>query len=451
VAELLRAEESGDPVLPKTILEESETQMVKKIAAAGLSLALMAAPMFANEGAVPKGVPHLDHVFVIMMENHGYNQLINNPNAPYIDRYAKIANLATNYFAIAHPSLTNYLEVVGGSNFGVQTDNAPDWGNHSCSTNLSTGFVSTDNPASPNICPIFGTGTDAATPAIDCTNEVTCAPGSLDGENNIDGKKSIPADTHISGKTIADQLVAAGLKWKSYQESLPITGAANVANSDGVFTDTTDFTKILPTLAPPLSSSDLVNLYAVKHNPFVYFQSVQSGNDPENSLHNVVGFEGKHGLYADLASGHVPEFSFIAPNQCNDQHGRGNAGAFCQYDPNDDGMQDGLNPALIYRGDIAVEQIVTSIHNSPVWSEGRSAIVLLWDEDDYSVAPTINKVVLVVDTNYGFHGLQDDKYYNHFSLLKTIEGAFRLPCLNHACDAGVNVLSSLFAGLHDGE
>jgi phosphatidylinositol-3-phosphatase len=94
---------------------------------------------------------------------------------------------------------------------------------------------------------------------------------------------------------------------------------------------------------------------------------------------------------------------------------------------------------------------VTSIHNSPVWSEGRSAIVLLWDEDDYSVAPTINKVVLVVDTNYGFHGLQDDKYYNHFSLLKTIEGAFRLPCLNHACDAGVNVLSSLFAGLHDGE
>jgi hypothetical protein len=132
VAELLRAEESGDPVLPKTILEESETQMVKKIAAAGLSLALMAAPMFANEGAVPKGVPHLDHVFVIMMENHGYNQLINNPNAPYIDRYAKIANLATNYFAIAHPSLTNYLEVVGGSNFGVQTDNAPDWGNHSC-------------------------------------------------------------------------------------------------------------------------------------------------------------------------------------------------------------------------------------------------------------------------------------------------------------------------------
>jgi len=31
-----------------------------------------------------------------------------------------LANTATSYFAVAHPSLTNYLEVVGGSNFGVQ-------------------------------------------------------------------------------------------------------------------------------------------------------------------------------------------------------------------------------------------------------------------------------------------------------------------------------------------
>src|SRR5450432_794916 len=164
---------------------------MKKAAILCLLATALVGRVVAQEGPVPRGVPHLDHVFIIMMENHGYNQLINNPNAPFIDQYAKSANLANNYFAIAHPSLTNYLEVVGGSNFGVQTDNSPDWGNHSCSTNLSTGFVSTDNQASPNICPIFGTGTDAATPAIDCTNEVTCASGSLDGENNIDGKKSI--------------------------------------------------------------------------------------------------------------------------------------------------------------------------------------------------------------------------------------------------------------------
>jgi hypothetical protein len=403
----------------------------------------------AQEGAVPKGVPRLDHVFIVMMENHGYNQLINNPNAPFIDKYAKSANLATNYFAIAHPSLTNYLEVVGGSNFGVQTDNSPDWHNATCSTNLALGTVATDSPASPNICPIFGMGTDAATPAIDCTNEVQCAAGSMDGENNIDGIISIPADSHIVGKTIADQLVAAGLSWKSYQESLPLSGPDKVANSDGVFTDTTDFTKILPAQTPPLSQSDLVDLYAVKHNPFVYFRNVQEGDDRDNSFRNVVSFEGKSGLYADLSSGHVPNYVFIAPNQCNDEHGRGNAGAFCQFDPNDDGMQDGLNPALIYQGDVAAQRIVSAIHKSPAWEHGRSAIVLLWDEDDYSVAPTINKVVFVVDTNYGPHGLQSNQFYTHFSLLKTVEGAFRLPCLNHACDSNVKVINDLFAGGHD--
>lgn len=421
-------------------------RMMRKFAALGLSLTLVAAPMFANEGAVPQGIPHLDHVFVIMMENHGYNQLIANPNAPFIDKYAKSANLATNYFAIAHPSLTNYLEVVGGSNFGVHTDNAPDWHNATCTPNLQSGIVATDVPASPNVCPIYGTGTDAATPAIDCTNEVQCAAGSNDGENNIDGVKSIPADAHITGKTVADQFVEAGLSWKSYQESLPLSGPDLVGNSDGVYTDQTDFSKVLPVITPPLSQSDLVDLYAVKHNPFVYFRNVEGGENTENSYNNVADFEGKHGLYADLSSGHVPQYSFIAPNQCNDEHGRGNAGAFCQFDPNDDGMQDGLNPALIYRGDVSVQQIVAAIHHSPVWEHGRNAIVLLWDEDDYSVAPTINKVVLVVDTNYGSHGRQSNNFYTHFSLLKTVESAFGLPCLNHACDSDTRVMSDLFAG-----
>ena len=71
--------------------------------------------LFASEGAVPKGVPHLDHIFVIMMENHGYSQIVGNPNAPFTNQYAKSANSATNYFAVAHPSLTNYLEVVGAA------------------------------------------------------------------------------------------------------------------------------------------------------------------------------------------------------------------------------------------------------------------------------------------------------------------------------------------------
>jgi phosphatidylinositol-3-phosphatase len=31
-----------------------------------------------------------------------------------------------------------------------------------------------------------------------------------------------------------------------------------------------------------------------------------------------------------------------------------------------------------------------------------------------------------------------------FSLLKSMESGFRLPCLNHACDGNVKVMSDLF-------
>jgi hypothetical protein len=45
-----------------------------------------------------------DHVFIIMMENTGYNTLIGNPNAPFINFAAATTGLATNYYGVAHPS-----------------------------------------------------------------------------------------------------------------------------------------------------------------------------------------------------------------------------------------------------------------------------------------------------------------------------------------------------------
>jgi hypothetical protein len=413
-----------------------------KKTAFGLALlaTTIASPAFAREGEVPRGVPHLDHVFVIMMENHGYGQIINNPNAPFINKYAKSANLGTNYFAVAHPSLTNYLEIVGGSNFGIQTDNYPDWHNATCQTNLASGVAATDNPSSPNICPISGVGMDAATPAQDSTNETQGPPP----ENNIDGVAFYDS-AFTTGKTIADQLVESHRSWKSYQESLPMAGADKTNYSDGYYSNNTDFSTILPVLNPPLASSNIVALYAAKHNPFVYFKNVQDGTNPDNSLANVVSFEGQDGLWADLGRGSAPSYAFIAPNQCNDQHGRGNAGPFCNYDPSDDGSQAGLNPALIYRGDVTVQRLVNAIHASRSWRDGNSVIVTVWDENDYSLAPNINQVVVIVDTNYGDHGKTSAKRYTHFSLLKTIEAGFRVPCLNHACDKDTALMSDLFA------
>ena len=40
--------------------------------------------------------------------------------------------------------------------------------------------------------------------------------------------------------------------------------------------------------------------------------------------------------------------------------------------------------------------------------------------------------------------LQSNVFYTHFSLLRTIEGGFRLPCLNHACDSSTAAITDLF-------
>lgn len=403
-----------------------------------LVIALLASTaMYAQEGKVPEGIPELDHVFVIMMENHAYAQIADNPDAPFINKLMKTANSANNYFAVAHPSLTNYLEVVGGSNFGVLNDHSTDWHNTNCTTNLASATTSFDTSSFPNVCPIWGTGTDAATPAVDYSNETT--PPTITAVNNIDGVKSIAADSDIVGKTIGDQLASFGKRWKSYQEDLPPTGADLVDNADGFYSNVNSFATTLPA-----ETQSLIGLYAVKHNPFVYFRSVQEGLNEDNSLRNVAGFEGNGGLFSDLESGRVPDYSFIAPNQCNDQHGRGNAGPDCDYDPSTAGTQVGLNPALISHGDFTIQTLVHAIHASPAWREGHNAIVILWDENDYSGVPNKNQVVTIVDTNYGKGGVQSNNFYTHFSLLKSIEAGLRLPCLNHACDSDVKVMSDLF-------
>jgi hypothetical protein len=398
----------------------------------------MATTASAQEGAVPKGVPHLDHVWVIVMENHGFGQVIGNANMPFTNKYAQKVNSGRNYFAVGHPSLTNYLEIVGGSNFGIRDDNSPDWHNPTCTPNLANGSVSLESTSTP-ICPIYGTGTDAPTPPIDFSNETTGPPGDID----VDGTVGFAANTKTVGKTIADELVAAGLTWKSYQESLPPTGADGVNNADGFYSNLTPVATLLPSSG--FTNADVVALYAVKHNPFAYFQNVQEGSNPELSLSRMADFEGTGSLFADLASGHVPAFSFIAPNQCNDQHGRGNAGPVCAFDTTNNGTLTGLNPGAMYRGDQTIQTLVTAIHESSAWKEGQNAIVVLWDENDYSVSPTTNQVLLTVDTNYGGKGVQSDKFYTHFSLLKSLEAGFGLPCLNHACDAGTKIMSDLFA------
>jgi len=69
----------------------------------------------------------LDHLFLIVMENHSYDEIIGNSNAPYINSLLGWGALASSYYAVAHPSLPNYLSLVGGSTFGITSDCTRCW------------------------------------------------------------------------------------------------------------------------------------------------------------------------------------------------------------------------------------------------------------------------------------------------------------------------------------
>jgi phosphatidylinositol-3-phosphatase len=60
-----------------------------------------------------------------MMENTEYENVIGSSAAPYINSLARRYGLATRFFGIQHPSLPNYLALLGGSTFGIQ-DNCDD-------------------------------------------------------------------------------------------------------------------------------------------------------------------------------------------------------------------------------------------------------------------------------------------------------------------------------------
>jgi hypothetical protein len=62
------------------------------------------------------------HIVVIVMENADYGEVIASPAAPYVDSLARRYGLATQSYAIAHPSLPNYLALTSGSTQGVSSD-----------------------------------------------------------------------------------------------------------------------------------------------------------------------------------------------------------------------------------------------------------------------------------------------------------------------------------------
>ena len=62
------------------------------------------------------------HAVVVVMENKSYEEIVNSEDTTYFRSLARRYALPKHMFGIRHPSLPNYLALIGGGTFGVTSD-----------------------------------------------------------------------------------------------------------------------------------------------------------------------------------------------------------------------------------------------------------------------------------------------------------------------------------------
>jgi hypothetical protein len=76
-------------------------------------------------------VGQVEHVFVIMLENHSAASVIGDVNNPFITSLAHQYASASKYYGVTHPSQPNYVALISGSNWFVNNDDQNNRFSHS--------------------------------------------------------------------------------------------------------------------------------------------------------------------------------------------------------------------------------------------------------------------------------------------------------------------------------
>lgn len=173
----------------------------------------------------PSGLPHYDHVVIVVEENKDYSQIIGNKGAPFLNELAREGANFVRFFGEEHPSQGNYFWLLSGSNQHV-------------------GFA------------------DAVPKA------------------------------KFRAANLGQQLIARGLSFKGYSESLPAIGAE---------VDVTPTGCIYPCV------------YGRKHVPWISFTNVPNGTTPATSA-NL--------RFADFPRDYrrLPTVAFVIPDLNHDMH-----------------------------------------------------------------------------------------------------------------------------------
>ena len=167
------------------------------------------------------GKQQIKHVFVITLENKGYQETFGpNSPAPYLSKKLTArGELLTNYYGIGHESLDNYIAMVSGQAPNSETQgDCQIYSNFEPQTNIGAG-------------------------------------GQAIGQGCVYPKEV---------KTVADQLDAKGLTWKGYMQDMGNDPSRESATCGHPALNTRDNTQ----------RAEKGDQYATRHNPFVYFHSI---------------------------------------------------------------------------------------------------------------------------------------------------------------------------------
>jgi phospholipase C len=183
-----------------------------------------------------------------------------------------------------------------------------------------------------------------------------------------------------NAENLFHQLQTAGVSWRAYEETMPYP--CYTGSSYG--TDP--------------------NVYVKGHDPAVTYSDIKKN---AAACANVVPLESS--LPGDIASGSLPAFSFITPNECDDMHS-----------------------CTATQGDSWLSTWVPQIANA-IGPDG--VILLTWDEGDKSTQhiPLVEYGPGVADA--GLAGTRYDSRLDHYGVLAAMEDNWGLPRINHAIGA----------------
>jgi hypothetical protein len=364
------------------------------IAAAGAPRAAVpAASAVTAVPAAPHPLPPIRHVFVLLLENQSYAVTFGNQSrAPYLARTLPARGaLLTQYYAIGHASLGNYVALISGQ--------AP-------------------NEATQLDCAVFSEFRPRAA--------LPDAHGQIPGVGCV-YPRSVP--------TLPDQLEAAELTWRAYMEDMGRNAAREAATCGHVPVGKLEVTQV----------AQRTDQYAARHNPFVYFHSIID-NQARCDAH-VVSLDR---LPEDLTSeATTANYVFITPNLCNDGHDAacadGRAGGLAAINTFLQHWVPLIEASPAFRS--AGLLVITFDESDGAGPEGSSACCGERPLPGARYLPGFNgpgggRVGAVLLSPFIRPGTISATPYNHYALLRTVEAIFALPYLGYAASSDLKIFGA---------